>query len=283
MKVSDSLIFLQKNPTMCNVKNYIIMHELYENVFCLRIMILVLYFLFTVWRSLGVTSSQLCKEMMVPMKEEFVYELDDNEKRLNQEIDDLFDGLDLKKSKLQHKSQRLNSHSSTTDNVCGNTTEKRLLHDPKDMFQQHVSVVFCSVDKSVSNHDSVTMSDVYQQSVNNHEMEIISGQNQMPSPIIQTFISSGEKSSEHYFLDTLEDRNEVKMDTSEVMEFKMDTSEEIEVKMEEKMETAYSMEIEGGSDKELSMEIIQVSFLRNIIYFLFLFISINIKDNYFHN
>ena len=58
-------------------------------------------------------------------------------------------------------------------------------------------------------------------------------------------------------MDTLEERNEVKMDTSEVME----------VKMEDKMETTESMEFEGGGDdKERSMEIIQVRFLNIIIY-----------------
>ena len=75
--------------------------------------------------------------------------------------------------------------------------KNRSLDDPKDMFQQHVSNVYCSVDKSVSSHDSVTMTDVYQQSVNNHQMELISEQNEMSSPIIQPFICSEEKSSEH--------------------------------------------------------------------------------------
>ena len=193
--------------------------------------------------------SQLCIDMMTPMKEEFVYEIDDNEKRLNQEIDDLLDGIERDAPNTfpehnQHEQSKRNENIKSPITCTQEENKNRSLDDPKDMFQQHVSNVYYSVDKSESSDDSVTMTDVYQQSVNNHQMELISEQNEMSSPIIQPFICSEEKSSEQFFMDTLEERNEVKMDTSEVME----------VKMEEKMETTES---------------IQVSFL-NIIIYLFL-------------
>ena len=193
--------------------------------------------------------SQLCIDMMTPMKEEFVYEIDDNEKRLNQEIDDLLDGIERDAPNTfpehnQHEQSKRNEYIKSPIPCTQEENKNRSLDDPKDMFQQHVSNVYYSVDKSESSDDSVTMTDVYQQSVNNHQMELISEQNEMSSPIIQPFICSEEKSSEQFFMDTLEERNEVKMDTSEVME----------VKMEEKMETTES---------------IQVSFLNIIIYLFF--------------
>ena len=185
------------------VRKLILLSKNSIRIFCSTLMISVLDFYFSVLRSLGVTTSQLCIDMMTPMKEEFVYEIDGNEKRLNQEIDDLLDGIDRYDphtfpEENQHEQSERNEYIKSPIPYTQEENKNRSLDDPKDMFQQHVSNVYCILDKSESSDDSVTMTYVYQQSVNNHQMELISEQNEMSSPIIQPFICSEEKSSEHF-------------------------------------------------------------------------------------
>ena len=112
------------------------------------------------------TRSHMCIDMMTPMKEEFVYEIDDNEKRLNQENDDLLDGIERYAphtfpEENQHQQSERNEYIKSPIPYTQEENKNRSLDDPKDMFQQHVSNVYCSVDKSESSDDSVTMTDVY--------------------------------------------------------------------------------------------------------------------------
>ena len=55
-------------------------------------------FIFSVFNILGVTNSQICRDIEKPMSQEFVTELDENEGKLNQEIDYLLDGIDFENS-----------------------------------------------------------------------------------------------------------------------------------------------------------------------------------------
>ena len=51
------------------------------------------------------TNSQICRDMDIPMTQEFVSVMDDGEGKLNQEIDDLLEGIDFQKSLSQENSQ----------------------------------------------------------------------------------------------------------------------------------------------------------------------------------
>ena len=61
-------------------------------------MIKFLFFYFLVWNTLGVSNSQVCRDMMILMTQEFVYQLNDSEGKLNDEIDDLLNGVDFQQS-----------------------------------------------------------------------------------------------------------------------------------------------------------------------------------------
>ena len=50
------------------------------------------------------SNSQLARDMMMPMSQEFVSDLNDGEIKLNQEIDDLLNGIDFQQSMSQEKS-----------------------------------------------------------------------------------------------------------------------------------------------------------------------------------
>ena len=50
------------------------------------------------------SNSQLARDMMIPMSQEFVSDLNDGETKLDQEIDDLLNGIDFQKSMSQAKS-----------------------------------------------------------------------------------------------------------------------------------------------------------------------------------
>ena len=43
-------------------------------------------FLISVWNFLGISNSQICRDLTQPMSQEFVTELDANEGKLNEEI-----------------------------------------------------------------------------------------------------------------------------------------------------------------------------------------------------
>ena len=53
------------------------------------------FFYFSVWNTFGVSNSQLARDMMMPMTQEFVSEINDGETKLNEEIDDLLNGIDF--------------------------------------------------------------------------------------------------------------------------------------------------------------------------------------------
>ena len=62
------------------------------------------FFLISVWNTLGVSNSQICRDIREPMSQEFVTELDDHERKLNEEIDYLLEGIDFQQSLSQEKS-----------------------------------------------------------------------------------------------------------------------------------------------------------------------------------
>ena len=62
-----------------------------------------MFILFSVWKAVGVSSTQLGRDMMEYMTQEFITEQDD-ENILNKEIDNLLDGIDFLQSMSQEKS-----------------------------------------------------------------------------------------------------------------------------------------------------------------------------------
>ena len=58
------------------------------------------------WDSLGISNSQVYRDMMEPMSQEFVIEVDENEQKLNKEIESLLDGIDFQQNLSQEKSSR---------------------------------------------------------------------------------------------------------------------------------------------------------------------------------
>ena len=56
------------------------------------------------WNTLGISNSQICRDIMEPMSKEFVTELNDEEVKLNEEINVLLNGIDFQQSLSQEKS-----------------------------------------------------------------------------------------------------------------------------------------------------------------------------------
>ena len=56
------------------------------------------------WNTLGISNSQICRDIMEPMSQEFVTELNDDEVKLNEEINLLLNGIDFQQSLSQEKS-----------------------------------------------------------------------------------------------------------------------------------------------------------------------------------
>ena len=56
------------------------------------------------WNTLGISNSQICRDIMEPMSQEFVTELNDEEVKLNEEINVLLNGIDFQQSLSQEKS-----------------------------------------------------------------------------------------------------------------------------------------------------------------------------------
>ena len=56
------------------------------------------------WNTLGISNSQICRDIMEPMSQEFVTELNDDEVKLNEEINVLLNGIDFQQSLSQEKS-----------------------------------------------------------------------------------------------------------------------------------------------------------------------------------
>ena len=62
------------------------------------------FFIFSVWNTLGISNSQICRDIMEPMSQEFLTELNDEEVKLNEEINVLLNGIDFQQSLSQEKS-----------------------------------------------------------------------------------------------------------------------------------------------------------------------------------
>ena len=62
------------------------------------------FFIFSVWNTLGISKSQICRDIMEPMSQEFVTELNAEEVKLNEEINVLLNGIDFQQSLSQEKS-----------------------------------------------------------------------------------------------------------------------------------------------------------------------------------
>ena len=56
------------------------------------------------WNTLGISNSQICRDIIEPMSQEFVTELNDEEVKLNEEINVLLNGIDFQQSLSQEKS-----------------------------------------------------------------------------------------------------------------------------------------------------------------------------------
>ena len=59
------------------------------------------------WNTLGISNSQICRDIMEPMSQEFVTELNDEEVKLNEEINVLLNGIDFQQSQSQENHQLL--------------------------------------------------------------------------------------------------------------------------------------------------------------------------------
>ena len=74
------------------------------------------------WNTLGISNSQICRDIMEPMSQEFVTELNDDEVKLNEEINLLLNGIDFQQSLSQEKSPTTIPSSFPEDN--GFTSEQ---------------------------------------------------------------------------------------------------------------------------------------------------------------
>ena len=74
------------------------------------------------WNTLGISNSQICRDIMEPMSQEFVTELNDDEVKLIEEINLLLNGIDFQQSLSQEKSPTTIPSSFPEEN--GLTSEK---------------------------------------------------------------------------------------------------------------------------------------------------------------
>ena len=65
------------------------------------------FFIFSVWNTLGISNSQICRDIIEPMSQEFVTELNDEEVKLNEEINVLLNGIDFNSLCLKKNHQLL--------------------------------------------------------------------------------------------------------------------------------------------------------------------------------
>ena len=84
------------------------------------------FFIFSVLNTLGISMSQICRDIMEPMSQEFVTELNDDEVKLNEEINLLLNGIDFQQSLSQEKSPKKSPTSipSTFPEENGFTSEQ---------------------------------------------------------------------------------------------------------------------------------------------------------------
>ena len=117
---------------------------------------------------LGVSNSQICRDIEEPMSQEFVTELDANEGKLNEEIDYLLDGIDFQQSLSQEKSPTCIPSSFPEENGCiQNASEDRdevmsspILFTPENKEEQKSTIPViqpftCSEEKSPVYHEDI--------------------------------------------------------------------------------------------------------------------------------
>ena len=105
MRMKVSFIFLLKKP-------FNSIAHIFLDIFITVFFFDKCYF-FSVWKAFGVSNSQICRDMMYPMSQEFVTELDENEGKLNQEIDGLLDGINFHQPMSQEKHQSMSQEKSS--------------------------------------------------------------------------------------------------------------------------------------------------------------------------
>ena len=194
-------------------------------------------FLFSVWKAFGVSNSQICRDMMYPMSQEFVTELDENEGKLNQEIDGLLDGINFHQPMSQEKHQSMSQEKSSEhvpstfpeenrfnsvqhDNINRNKNEENILdgiYFHQYLSQQNTSTSIPSSfpeengNTEMEYEDSITcIPSTFPEENGNTEMEDekisspilltqeVNEKETSEVPVIQPFTSSEEKSPLNY-------------------------------------------------------------------------------------
>ena len=129
------------------------------------------------WNTLGISNSQICRDIMKPMSQEFVTELNDDEVKLNEEINLLLNGIDFQQSLSQEKSPTIIPSSFPEEN--GFTSE------------QHANI---------KRDEDICSSPLLFTQEKKEKTSVI--------PVLQPFICSEEKKSpifQEYPMDTLEE------------------------------------------------------------------------------
>ena len=189
---------------------------------------------FSVWTTFGISNSQLCRDMLLPMTQENIS--DTNERKLDEEIDELLNGIDFQQSLSQEKSPICIPSTFPEEDTLKHVEDKSIhLLDGID-FQQSMSqeesptiipstfpeeneidrdvemsspLLFCTqgedesekcetVDSvSHSAGENVVIPDVLTENVNIDEGISLSGEQDVcAAPVIQPFANSEKKGEE---------------------------------------------------------------------------------------
>ena len=126
-----------------------------------KVYISIFHFL-SVWKALGVSSTQVARDIMENMTQEFVTEQDYEEEKLNKEIDELLDGIDFQQSMSQEESPTCIPSSYPEENDEKNREEEMspllLAQEECDTEENKTSVPIvqpftCSEEKSPMYYD----------------------------------------------------------------------------------------------------------------------------------
>ena len=147
----------------------------------------ILFILFiSVWNAVGISSTQLCRDMMEDMQPEFITEQQD-EQKLNKEIDDLLNGIDFQSSMSQETSPTCIPSTYPEENSITNSQ-----HDEIKREEEMSSPLLFTQEKT----------EVYHEKMNTEQKE-----QDTSAAILQPFTCSEEKNPMFYddHMDILEE------------------------------------------------------------------------------
>ena len=159
-------------------------------------------FLISVWNSLGISNSQICRDLTQPMSQEFVTELDANEGKLNEEIKHLLDGVDFQQNLSQESSPTCIPSTFPEEDGFECIQEEKIDSDEP---MSSPLLVFKNKSTTSSQEQSASSSPLLFSPDKSEEIQV---KTSVMQPVVQPFTCSEEKSPVYYedSMDILEEK-----------------------------------------------------------------------------